>query len=98
MTLNFANKTLSEVSDQQIMTDFEKEENVKLSELKNNGNYYIIRGKYDEIITHILSKFPKKNLYIGIAEEIKLNKQKYYNDIIAFLGGKKLNKISEESQ
>jgi lipopolysaccharide assembly outer membrane protein LptD (OstA) len=77
------------------MIDFEKEQNVKLSELKSNGIYYIIRGKYDEIITYIFSKFSRENLYIGIAEEIKENKQKYYNDIIHFLGGKNIYKINE---
>lgn len=77
------------------MKDFEKEQNIKLSELKSNGKYYIIRGKYDEIITYILSKFSRENLYIGISEEIKENKQKYYNDIFHFLGGKKLDKIHE---
>ena len=51
------------------------EENIKLSDLQRNGNYYIIRGKYDEILLYILSKFPRENLYIGIAEEIKANKQ-----------------------
>ena len=95
MKLNSSHKTLNSVSDKQIMIDFEKEENIKLSDLKVNGNYYIIRGKYDEIISYILSKFSRKNLYIGIAEEIKANKQKYYNDIISFLGAKKLNKINE---
>ena len=62
------------------MIDFEKEQNVKLSELKSNGIYYIIRGKYDEIITYILSKFSRENLYIGIAEEIKKNKQNNNNE------------------
>lgn len=95
MFLHTHNKTLNDVSDQQIIMDFEKEENVKLSELKSNGNYYIARGKYDEIITYILSMFPRKNIFIGISEEIKTNKQKYYNDIITFLGGKKINKINE---
>jgi hypothetical protein len=95
MEVNSQNKTLNDISDQQIIMDFEKEENIKLSELKTNGKYYIIRGKYDEIISHILSRFPQENLYIGIAEEIKANKQKYYNDIINFLGGEKINEINE---
>jgi hypothetical protein len=97
MKLNSSHKTLNCVSDKQIMIDFEKEENIKLSDLKVNGNYFILRGKYDEIITYILSKFSRENLYIGIAEEIKADKQKYYNDIISFLGAKKLNKINENS-
>jgi hypothetical protein len=95
MKLNFQNKTLNDINDEQIMLDFENEENINLSELKSNGNNYIIRGKYDEIISYILSKFPRENLYIGIAEEIKENKKKSYNDIINFLGGEKLNEINE---
>jgi len=94
MNLNFQNKTLNDVSEQQIIIDFEKEENIKLSEIKNNGNYYIIRGKYDEIITYILSKFSRENMFIGIAEEIKINKN-IYNDIFNFLGAKTLNIINE---
>ena len=95
MNLNFNKKTLDDVNEEHIMNDFEKEENIKLSEIQNNGNYYINRGKYDEIISYILSKFNRKNLYIGIAEEIKTNKQKCYNDIINFLGAKELNEINE---
>ncbi len=94
MNLNRNNKTLKDVNELQIMMDFEKEETVQLSELKSNGNYYIIRGKYDEIITYILSKFSRENLFIGIAEEIKANKY-IYNDIFKFLGAKPLNKINE---
>jgi len=96
MVLKYNNKTLNDVNEQQIMIDFEKEQNIKLSEIKSNGKYYIIRGKYDEIITYILSKFSRENLYICIAEEIKENKQKYYNDIIHFLGGEKLCEINEK--
>jgi hypothetical protein len=97
MRLNTNNdKTLNDVTDEQIILDFEKEENLKLSELKKNGSHLIIRGKYDEIIEYILCKFPRENLYIGIAEEIRENKQKYYNDIIDFLGAKRLDTINEE--
>lgn len=95
MELNLNNKSLNHVNEKQIMMDFEKEENIKLSEIKSNGKYYICRGKYDEIITYILSKFPKENLFIGIAEEIKKNKC-IYNDIFKFLGAKTLNKINED--
>ena len=91
MELTLNNKSFNE---EQIMIDFEKEENIKLSEIKNNGRYFINRGKYDEIITYILSKFPKENLFIGIAEEIKTNK-KIYNDIFTFLGAKPLHDINE---
>jgi len=94
MELIHNNKLLNDVNEKQIMIDFEKEEKIKLSELKSNGTYYIIRGKYDEIITYILSKFSRENLFITIAEEIKTNKN-MYNDIFSFLGAKKLNKINE---
>lgn len=89
------NMKIRNINEKQIMSDFEKEENIELSELKSNGNYYIIRGKYDEILSYILSKFPRKNLYIGISEEIRENKKKHYNDIIEFLGGNKLDKMNE---
>ena len=56
----------------------------KLHELKSNGNYFIIRGFYDEILEYILSKFPRDNVYIGISEEINKNKLKYYNEIYDF--------------
>jgi hypothetical protein len=95
MGLHFMKKTLNDVNDEQILNDFEIEENIKLSEIKCNGKYYINRGKYDEIISYILSKFSRENVYIGIAEEIIANKQKYYNDIIEFLGGNKINKIDK---
>ena len=95
MNLFHKQKTLNDVNDEQMIRDFEEEENIKLPELKQNGYYYIARGKYDEIISFILSKFSRKNLYIGIAEEIRADKQKYYNDIISFLGAEKLNKIKE---
>ena len=94
MNLNYNNKTLHDVNEEQILIDFEKEENIKLSEINSNGIYYINRGKYDEIITYILSKFPKENLFIGISEEIKTNKN-IYNDIFKFLGAKPLNEMNE---
>lgn len=98
MQLKFQNKTLNDVKDEDILKDFEKEENIKLSEIMCNGNHYINRGKYDEILLYILSKFPRENIYIGIAEEIMLNKEKYYNDIIEFLGGSKIYKINEHNE
>jgi len=88
--LNINKKTLNDVDDKKIITDFEIEENIKLSDIKSNGDYFISRGKYDEIISYILSKFPRKNIYIGISEEIKLDKQKYYNEIFSFLGAKNI--------
>lgn len=86
MILGHRGKNLNSVNEEQIMKDFEKEEKLKLSQLRQNGNYYIIRGFYDEIIEYILSKFPKENLYIAISEEIKENKEMEYNKIMKFLG------------
>jgi hypothetical protein len=96
MTLSFMKKSLNDVSDEQIIADFEKEEGVQLSEIQENGNYYIARGKYDEILMHIFSKFKRENIYIGIAEEIKENKQTYYNDIFKFLGATEMININED--
>lgn len=93
MTLNFKNKTLNDVRDEDIIKDFEEHEHTKFLELTSNGDNFIIRGKYDEILTYILSKFPKENVYVGISEEIRTNKQKYYNDIFKFLGVKDKNDI-----
>ena len=50
------------------------------------GGHYLIRGFYDKQIKHLFKKFPKKNIYIGISEEIRKDKQKYYNQIFTFLG------------
>lgn len=61
-----------------------------LKDIKSNGEYYIERGYYDEHIEYILKKFPPENLYVGIAEEIKLNKNEEYNKIFKFLGGSEL--------
>lgn len=44
------------------------------------------RGYYDDQIEYILSKFDRKNLYIGISEEIKANKKVEYAKIFNFLG------------
>ena len=44
------------------------------------------RGYYDDQIEYILSKFDRKNLYIGISEEIKANKNAEYAKIFNFLG------------
>jgi len=95
MRLNNQGKNLNNVTEKQILNAFKKEENKKLHELKSNGNYFIIRGFYDEILEYILSKFPRDNVYIGISEEINKNKLKYYNEIYYFLGATKLEKINE---
>lgn len=52
------------------------------------------RGFYDEQIKYILSKFDKKNLYIGIAEEIKKNKEIEYSKIYNFLGVNHIKKFN----
>lgn len=44
---------------------------------------------------YILSIFPRENVFIGISEEIKENKLKYYNELYEFLGTHKLEKINE---
>ena len=46
------------------------------------------RGFYDIQLEYILSKFPRNNVYIGISEEIRRNKQVEYNKIFKFLGAK----------
>jgi hypothetical protein len=101
MDLMIQKKDLSHVTDQDICSFFEKEKHKKLSEIDKNvityetsGNY-IIRGFYDEIITYILEKFHKDNLYIAVSEEIIQNKHEEYNKIIQFLGSKKVVTINE---
>jgi hypothetical protein len=46
----------------------------------------IKRGYYDIQLENVYKIFPKKNIYIGISEEIKNNKQIEYNKILNFLG------------
>lgn len=94
MYLNYFNKTLNDVNENDMHEYFIKNSTLQLSELKINDSNIVVRGFYDEIITYILSKFSKNNLYIGIAEEIKLNKLYEYNKIINFLGMTQLNNIN----
>lgn len=80
--------------DEDLIDFFIKQENEKLiDQTKGVRCSQLIRGYYDEILEYILSKFPKKNVYIGISEEINENKFKYYNEIYEFLGAHKLKKI-----
>jgi hypothetical protein len=51
-----------------------------------NESDILQRGYYYNQIKYILNIFPKKNLYIGISEEIKKNKNLEYNKIYKFLG------------
>jgi hypothetical protein len=75
-----------------------KERNVKLDKIAPpmGAGFHIVRGFYSKQIEYILSKFPRENLYIGIAEEIKQNKQIEYNKIFTFLGASK-NIVLDES-
>jgi hypothetical protein len=95
MDLNKNKKTLNDRTDEQIFNQVISEENIKLNELRSNGEYIVIRGFYDEILEYILSKFSRDNLYIGISEEINQNKLKYYNEIYEFLGATKLKKKND---
>ena len=56
--------------------------------LKLPNSTQFINGKYIDQIEYILTKFPKENIYIGIAEEIKQNPLEEYNKILTFLGAK----------
>lgn len=95
MRLNIIHKkTLYDVTDEEIMNTIKEEENITLDNIKSNGIFYIQRGFYDEILEYILSKFPRKNVYIGISEEINENKLKYYNEIYKFLGTHKLKNLN----
>ena len=82
-----------------------KARNIKLLELtfreriladlnKNNNNKkscdILQRGYYDEQLSYIYSKFPKKNVFVGISEDLKENKL-IYNKIFKFLNVKSLD-------
>jgi hypothetical protein len=78
------------------LTSVVKEKDVELKHITKRAPHNIVRGYYDEQLDYILSKFPKENIYIGIAEEIRKNKQEEYNKIFAFLGTKDRIRINEE--
>lgn len=69
---------------------FEKEEK-DLKNVKYKNDHLILRGYYYEHIEYILTKFPKENLYICIAEEIQENENVEYNKIFDFLGVKNID-------
>ena len=94
MQINKRGKNLNCKTTEQIIKYFNHQKTGGINELKNNGNYSIIRGYYDEILEYIFSKFKRENIYIGISEEIKNDKIKYYNEIYEFLGTNKLNNIN----
>ena len=96
MSLSFLKKTLNDVTEKEIINTFKQQENIKLHKLRSKGEHFIQRGFYYKIIKYILSKFPRKNVYIGISEEIKKNKLKYYNEIYEFLGVHKLKKLNKK--
>ena len=95
--MNYSN-TPNMFIESKILSLIMDEKNKNLSSIENNQNCYIIRGFYDEQIEYILSNFDKKKIYIGIAEEIALDKNKEYNKIFNFLGVEsKTNIIDEDS-
>lgn len=53
--------------------------------LTSNGKHYIVRSRYIEQIEHILTKFSKNQLYIGISEQIRANKAVEYQKIADFI-------------
>jgi hypothetical protein len=93
MNLNTRGLCLNHVTEEKILSDFDNEPILQLSEIEVNGNNMVVRGFYDEIIEYILLKFPKNNLYIGISEEVKSNRLTEYNKIFKFLGCSELNEI-----
>lgn len=95
MNSKTVNKSLKNLNDQEIIHEFEKEQHVQLRDIQKNGAYYITRGYYDEIIEYLYSKFPKKNIYIGIAEEIKDYKLTNYNNILDFLNVSNIHHIED---
>ena len=95
MILQRNNKTLNDVTEEEILNEFKNYENTKLSEITCDGKHFIIKGFYDEILEYILSKFPRDNIYIGISEEINERKIKHYNEIYKFLGTYRLKKIDK---
>lgn len=70
------------------------EDDLLQKNIQYSGSDVLQRGFYDEQIKYILSKFDKKNLYIGIAEEIKNNKEIEYSKIYDFLGVNHIKKFN----
>ena len=68
--------------------DILKEKDVKLQDIRANdgGRYIIVRGFYDIQLEYIFSKFDRSQIYVGISEEIKQNKNIEYNNMFKFLG------------
>lgn len=68
-----------------------KNEEKNYKNIKHKDEHLILKGYYDEHIEYILSKFPRENLYICIAEEIQENENVEYNKIFDFLGVKNID-------
>ena len=60
----------------------------KLKDIQQNGYWALQRGYYYEQISYIYSKFQKKNIYIGIFEDIFENPNIEFNKIFKFLNCK----------
>ena len=78
-----------------LMEEINKDKNVKLEDITERGSYLLQRGYYIDQIEYVLSKFPRKNVYIGISEEFRNNPDKY-NEIIKFIGAKPIQKFKIE--
>jgi hypothetical protein len=81
------------------LPDILKEKDVKLQDIRANDGerYIIVRGFYDEQLEYIYSKFDRSQIYVGISEEIKQNKNVEYNNMFKFLGAN-TEIIVDESQ
>ena len=96
MCLNQIGKTLNDVTDDDIIAYFEGEAVLSLKGIRaNSRGYNVVRGYYDEILEYLFSKFQKDQIYIGISEKIRADKQRYYNEIMRFLGSTKHVQIKE---
>jgi hypothetical protein len=73
-------------------------ENIKLNQITSiNGYFYLQRGFYDIQIQNIYKYFPKKQLYIGVFENIIQNQSYEYNKMFSFIGSKKYDKINYDT-
>ena len=70
------------------LSEMQATTNLDISKVSQNigDKYEFFRGCYIEHIEYILTKFPRENVYIGISEEIRSNKEEEYNKIYEFIG------------
>jgi hypothetical protein len=68
------------------ITSIKAIQHIRLKDIMKNGYYALQRGFYIDQILHIISKFNRENLYIGISEIIKTRPVEEYNRIFSFLG------------